>query len=180
MIERAPFNDLASLSSRIRPHEEVPILLENIDPQVHVSLLDRDQPYYLVCEKDTVIVLLSGSAKVNFRDSSVNWFDMRPSDHVYVPAWTPHRIMLGEAGLYYRYKAREAGVEGLLWYCDSCGSPVHQQVWRTGSELPSSAYATAIEAFNADEDGRRCKSCDIVLPPVDLADLRWAESAAGE
>ena len=70
------------------PFDEYPVLPEETDPQLHLSRNDRVQPFYALCGKDTVIVQMSGTGRVEFRDASVNFFDLEVGDFVYVPAGT--------------------------------------------------------------------------------------------
>lgn len=177
MLARKPFIDTASEWHSYGPHDERPLLPEDIDPQIHASRVDRDQPFHLVCEKDSMLVQLAGSASVEFKGSSVNMFPLNPGDFVYVPARTPHRIIAGDDGVYLRYKARDAGLEGVAWYCGKCGSEVFREIWNTRVELPQEAYVRLAGKFNGDDECRTCAECGTVHPQVDVSGMRWAEIA---
>ena len=102
------------------PYDEYPVLLEGVDPQLHLSNNDRPQPFYLTCEKDTILVQMSGQSRIDMKDSSVLFFDAVPGDYVYVPGGTPHRIVPSEPSVMYRYKANEAGLEAASFHCAQC------------------------------------------------------------
>ncbi len=157
------------------PYDEYPVLPAGIDPQLHLSLNDRPQPFHLVCEKDTVLVQMSGKAKVEMRDSSVLSFNLVPGDYAYIPAGTPHRILPSEPSIQYRYKAEHCGLEAASFYCESCGELLLQDTWDTAVELPQAAYLRVVETFNGDEALRKCTKCSTVQAPVGLAGYRWRE-----
>src|SRR5262245_48010997 len=98
--------------------DEFPLLRPEVDPQLHASHNSADQPFYLTCEKDTLLVQMSGRARVSFREGGVRYFEMGPGDYVYVPGGVPHTVATHEAGVVFRYKAREPGLEQVDWYCD--------------------------------------------------------------
>lgn len=156
------------------PYDEYPVLPSGIDPQLHLSRNDRPQPFHLICEKDCVLVQMSGLARVEMRDSSVLFFDLVPGDYAYVPAGTPHRIVPSESSIMYRYKAENAGLEATAFYCTRCPTLLAKDTWDTAVELPQAGYLRSVEAFNADETKRRCDQCSSVEAPVDLSDYRWA------
>lgn len=157
------------------PYDEYPILTEDVDPQLHLSRNDRQQPFFLTCGKDSMIVQMSGTARVEFRGSSVNTFDTVPGDYVYVPAGTPHRISPDGVAVQYRYKARNSGLEGVSFRCPSCDRQLSSEVWDTAEELPQKAYLRIVEAFNADEAARTCSHCSTVHPAIDLSGYRWKQ-----
>jgi 3-hydroxyanthranilate 3,4-dioxygenase len=158
------------------PYDEYPVLPPDVDPQLHLSRNDRPQPFFLICEKDCVLIQMSGKGKVEFRDSSVLWQPMVPGDFIYVPARTPHRIVPEEPSVQYRYKARNAGFEAVCWYCPHCGKRIAIDQWDTAEELPQDAYLRAVRGFNADAASRRC-ACGFEHPAVDLAPYRWEKIA---
>lgn len=177
MHKRKPFVDTFEEAASYGPYDELPILPAEADPQVHVSLNDRPQPFYLVCEKDSMLVQMTGKAVLQLQHPQVRHYRMRSGDFVYIPAGTPHRIVPEQASLQHRYKAREAGLEGVAWYCETCGAEVHREVWDTAQELPQLAYARIAQAFNATAALRTCAQCGAVHAPVDLAGLRWERVA---
>lgn len=159
------------------PYDEYPMLPTGIDPQIHLSRNDRPQPFYLICEKDCVLVQMSGEAKVDFVEGPARFFDMEPGDFVYVPGGTPHRVVPESESIQYRYKAEKAGLEGVAWYCPECGTEVTRNVWDTEKMLPQEGYVDACESFNENDSNRTCPKCKTVHPKADVAGTRWAEIA---
>ncbi|MGE3936280.1 MAG: Rieske 2Fe-2S domain-containing protein [Rhodospirillaceae bacterium] len=161
------------------PYDECPMLELGVDPQLHLSRNDRPQPFFLVCEQDCVIAQMSGAARVEFRSSSVNYFDLQLGDFVYVPAGTPHRIVPKTESIHLRYKAAEAGLEAVAWYSPKTGEEITRVTWDCAQELPQEGYLRACRAFNDSERMRTCPTTGAVLPPIDLAPYGW-EALAGE
>jgi uncharacterized protein with PIN domain len=162
------------LAAQIGFFDEYPVLPDGVDPQLMMSRADRPQPFFLVCEKDSMIVQMTGHARVEFKDSSVLYMATRPGDFVYVPARTPHRIVPQESSIFYRYKAEHAGLEAVAWYCAKCNEPLHRMCWDTAEELPQEGYARAISEFNDVESLRTCKECGSVHPLADVAGNNWS------
>lgn len=176
-IARSRFFDSFAHLESCGSYDEIPVLPFEVDPQVHVSLADRPQPFYLICEKDTMLVQMSGAATIKLVHPQVRYFQTVPGDYVYIPAGTPHLIEPKKAGMIHRYKAATTELEGVAWYCASCQQEVHREVWRYGDEPPQAAYARFTEAFNQSEEQRTCKTCATIHPPVSLEGTRWAELA---
>jgi hypothetical protein len=160
------------------PYDEFPTFPPGIDPQLCLSRNDRPQPFYLICEHDTVIVHMSGSGRVMFKGGPVNYHVLEPGDFVYVPARTPHRIVPATESVQYRFKPEHPGLEGLAWYCERCGSELWREVWDTARELPQEGYLRCCRRFNDEAALRTCKVCGDVHEAIDLAPYRWAEIAA--
>jgi len=165
-------------AAELGAYDEFPVLAPGINPQVYLSRNDRPQPFYLICERDTLLVQQYGAARVHFRDSSVLWYDLRPGDVAYVPAGTPHRFVPVTESLVARYKADPSGLEGVAWYCEGCSRELERVEWDTAQELPQEGYLRACQAFNADERRRTCSACAQVHPSVDVTHQRWEEIAA--
>ena len=172
--QRFAVNDEAA---RRGPYDEFPMFPPGIDPQIHISRNDRPQPFFLMCEHDTLLVTMSGGGRVEFVGGPVRYHTLAPGDFVYVPAGTPHRIVPEGECVQLRYRPEFPGLEGVAWYCDGCGKEVARDVWDTADELPQEGYLRATTAFNADPAKRTC-TCGKVHPPVDLGPYRWAEVAA--
>jgi len=158
------------------PFDEYPVLPEEIDPQLHLSRNDRVQPFYLDCGKDTVIVQMAGEGRVEFRDASVNFFDLEVGDFVYVPAGTLHRIHPDGENVTYRYRARQPGAESLVWFCEGCGKELYRSDYDGNSVVVQTAYADGCDGFNGST--RTCAACGHVHPKIDLSAFRWREIAA--
>lgn len=160
------------------PYDEMPMLPRGVDPQLHLSRNDRPQPFHLVCEKDCVLVLMSGRAKVHFADGPVRYHNTVPGDFVYVPAGMAHRIVPEELCVQYRYKAAAAGLEGAAFLCGNCGRELYRPVWDTAAILSQAAYADACETFDGDAQLRRCDACGEANEPVGFDTSRWRQIAA--
>ncbi|MBV9325764.1 MAG: hypothetical protein JO352_18495 [Chloroflexi bacterium] len=165
-------------AAEVGPYDEFPVLVPGIDPQVYMSRNDRPQPFYLICEKDSLLVQMAGTGKLLMKYSSVLWEPMQPGDFVYIPAGTPHRYVPATESLQTRYKADPAGLEGAAWFCDGCGTEISREEWDTAERLSQEGYWQACERFNADVDRRRCPGCGEIQPEIDLSGLRWQEIAA--
>ena len=159
-------------------YDEYPVLPASIDPQLHLSRNVRPQPFYLICEHDTVLSQMSGQASVEFKAASVLSHSLEPGDFVYVPAGTPHRIIPQTESVQLRYKAKQPGLEGIAWYCSACGAEVWREEWDTAEELPQEGYWRACQLFNTNDTKRVCGQCGAEHPPVDLTGIRWPEIAA--
>ena len=70
------------------PYDEVPVLVDGRDPQVHVSRNDRQQPFFLICSADTVLAQVSGTATLDLELSPVRYHRLETGDLVYLPAGT--------------------------------------------------------------------------------------------
>ena len=158
-------------------YDERPVLPEKFDLQLHLSKNDRPQPFFLICDHDTLLVQMSGQAVVEFKEAPVSSHTTEPGTFVYVPAGVPHRIVPISQSVQLRYKAQEPSMEGVAWYCAACGAEVWRVEWELADELPQEGYQRACEAFNADMAKRRCQYCNCQHPAVDLSGIRWNEIA---
>lgn len=176
-MRRRRMQQTFKLAAEVGFFDEYPVLPGGIDPQLTISLADRPQPFFLVCEKDTIIVQMTGRARVEFKKTSVLFVATKPGDFVYVPAGTPHKFVPDEDCIFYRYKAEHAGLEAVAWYCESCGQEIHRVTWDTTQELPQEGYSRAISEFNEMESLRKCKACSRVHLPADAQGNRWVSIA---
>lgn len=160
-------------ASKLESFDEFPMLRPEVDPQLTLSNNSVDQPFFLVCEKDSVIAQASGKAQVIFHDGPVRYFDLVPGDFVYVPGGTAHRVLTREPGNQLRYKAREAGSEAVVWYCDNCSAEVDRHSWSAGEHASQAGYLTACERHNGETARRTCSQCGHSHSAVDLAAFRW-------
>ena len=163
------FREAQKLSS----FDEFPMLRPEVDPQLHLSRNEVDQPFHLVCEKDTVLAQFSGESRVEFANGSVRFFDMGRGDFVYVPAGAAHRLLTVETGVVARYKASAPGAETIIWYCDGCGGEISRHEGNATQAPAQQLYQEACEAFNGDAARRRCGACGSEHVPVDLSPFRW-------
>jgi len=151
-------------------YDEFPMLELGIDPQLHLSRNSVAQPFFLICEQDTIVAQMSGSARIEFRNSPANYFNMALGDFVYVPGGTPHRLIPQTESVHLRYKAAQPGLEAVAWYKGD--EEVARVTWDCAKELPQEGYLRACRAFNADASLRK------FLPEIDLALFHWDKVGA--
>jgi 3-hydroxyanthranilate 3,4-dioxygenase len=159
------------------PYDELPVLVADRDPQLHLSRNDRPQPFHLICSSDTLLAQLAGTATLDLEYSPVRYHRLEPGDVVYVPAGTPSRLTPDDVSINLRYKPLHAGLEGVAWFCNACGHEVHREEFDTEVELPQEAYWRACQAFNTDVELRRCPHCAKEHDQIDLSGIRWPEVA---
>jgi len=176
-MERKRALNVFAAAREAGPYDERPVLPEKFDLQLHVSKNDRPQPFFLICDHDTLLVQMSGQAVVEFKEASVLSHKAEPGTFLYVPAGIPHRIVPISESVQLRYKAQAPGMEGVAWYCPNCGAEVWREEWNLADELPQEGYQRACEEFNADAGKRHCPDCNCQHPPVDLSGVRWNEIA---
>ncbi len=164
-------------AAKLGPYDEMPMLPDDKQVQVHLSKNDRPQPFFLICAKDALLSLISGAAKVEFKGTAVDHFALTPGSFVYVPAGAPHRIVPTETSVMMRYKQMHAGLEGIAWYCDSCDAEIYREVWDTAATVPQVKYDEVTSRFAADASLRTCRHCGATHPAPDLEDFRWSEVA---
>lgn len=157
-------------------YDEFPMLELGIDPQMCLSRNSVAQPFFLICEQDTVLAQVSGAARLEFRNSSINYFNMVDGDFVYVPGGTPHRIVPKSESLHLRYKAEFPGLEAVAWYPEKSDEEISRVTWDCAGELPQEGYLRACLAFNADPK-MRTGANGTVLPQIELSPFRWADVA---
>ncbi len=165
-------------AKKLGPYAELPLLPEDIQVQLFLSRNDRPQPFYTVCEKDSLLLLMSGTGAVRFQGTSVDRFGLRPGDCVYVPAGAPHRFETEVETVVLRFKSDEPGLEAASWYCESCDAELYRETWDAAGAVAQERYQAASTAFNADATLRTCAKCGTVHPATDLAPYRWDEVAA--
>jgi 3-hydroxyanthranilate 3,4-dioxygenase len=166
-------------AAKLGPYDEMPMLPDDKQVQVHLSRNDRPQPFYLVCGKDSLLSLMSGAAKVEFKGTAIDHFALTPGSFVYVPAGAPHRIVPTETSVTLRYKQMHAGLEGIAWYCDSCDEEIYREVWDTASSVSQLKYDEVSSRFAVDASLRTCRHCGATHPAPDLEGFRWAEVGRG-
>ena len=164
-------------AEKVGPYDDMPMLPEDLQVQVHLSRNDRPQPFHQIFEKDTLLFLLSGSGAVELKGTSVDRFALKPGDCVYVPAGAPHRIVPAEESVMLRYKPQPGGLEGVAWFCPGCRTELHRQVWNSDQTLSQTMFDAASRRFAGDSSLRTCKGCGAVHPAPDLSGFRWIEAA---
>jgi mannose-6-phosphate isomerase-like protein (cupin superfamily) len=164
-------------AGKVGAHAEMPMLPDDKQVQVHLSKNDRPQPFYLICGKDSLLALMSGAGKVEFKGIGVDHLALTPGSFVYVPAGAPHRIIPTEASVMLRYKQMQAGLEGVAWYCESCDEEIYRAVWDTATTLSQLKYEEVSSHFAADASLRTCRHCGSIHAAPDLEGFRWSEAA---
>ena len=160
------------------PYDERPMMPSDVDLQILLSRNDRTQPFFQICQHDSVIVVMSGEGRVEFKDAPVLRHTYETGDFLYVPAGTPHRIVPQTESIQYRYKLPETELDGVAWYCEECGTEIHRDVWESAGELPQEGFLRSCREFNAEAAHRTCDGCGSVQAEIDLSPYRWAEVAA--
>jgi len=166
-------------ANKTGPYDERPMLPDAIDIQVFMSRNDHPQPFHLICEKDTLICQISGKGRVEFKDTCINHYPLAAGDYIYVPAGAPHRLVPDGENVTVRYKAQNAGLEGVAWFCDKCSNELFREVWDTEETVSHESYLRLTKKFSNDSELRTCDECGDVHEPVDLGPYRW-ESVAKE
>ena len=164
-------------AEKVGPYDDMPMLPEDLQIQVHLSRNDRPQPFHQIFEKDTLLFLLSGSGTVEMKDAPVARFTIKPGDCIYVPAGVPHRIVPDEESVMLRYKPQPAGLEGVSWYCSDCNTQLYRRIWSADTAVSQTMFHDLSREFAADAARRKCPGCGAMHPPPDLAGFRWTEAA---
>ena len=164
-------------SRKLGPYDDMPMLPDDIQIQVHLSRNDRPQPFHLICEKDTMLLALSGAGTVEFKGVSIDSFTVKAGDCIYIPAGAPHRIVPTEENVMLRYKPQPAGLEGMAWFCGGCGAELHRAVWDSAKAIAQEMYHAEGQRFATDAALRTCGGCGTVHPAPDIAAFRWLAAA---
>ncbi|HVI00909.1 MAG TPA: hypothetical protein VM869_19465 [Enhygromyxa sp.] len=162
-------------AEKLGPYDERPMLPESIQTQVYLSRNDRPQPFYLICEKDTVLAVFAGTGTVELQLSETRRFPLEPGDHIYVPAGTPTRLVPTTESIIMRYKAQQPGLEAVAWYCPSCDHELFRHTFDTARTFEQEGYLEGCRNFNEDPARRRCGECGSEHPSVSLDGYRWEE-----
>lgn len=177
MIGRGRFQNLFALAREVGPWEEYPVAPPFADPQVQLSRGAEPQPFFLICEKDTMVIQTTGAAEVELRYSGLRHTRIEIGDMLYIPAGTPSRIVPSEESIHLRFKAINPGLEGVAWFCPSCDTEVWRYEFDAGVQQVQQGYFDGCRQFNADPARRTCGACQTVHPAVDYAGYRWVEVA---
>lgn len=177
MITRGRFQNVFDLALEIGPWDERPVAPSFADPQVCMSRGSSAQPFFLICEKDTVVMQIIGSADVQLRYTGMRHTRLEVGDILYVPAGTPCRIEPREESIHLRYKAINPGLEGVAWFCPSCDAEVRRYEFDAELLPVQLGYLDACRAFNAEPEHRTCGVCQTIHPAIDIEGYRWAQIA---
>jgi len=164
-------------AEKLGSYDEYPIVPVDADPQLHLSRDTQPQPFFLICDGDTVFTQMSGSGSMEFQSPTIKRYPLAPGDAVYVPAGTPHRFIPTQESVVMRIKAQHPKLEGVAWYCDNCGHEIYRNVWDARLLFCQEGYLASCSDFNADESLRTCSSCGTVAASVDISWNRWQQIA---
>lgn len=176
-LARSRFADAFELAAEAGPYGFWPMLPPGLDPQFHVSLNDRPQPFHLVHEHDAVLVHFTGHGSVRFPEGPVRWHPLVPGDHVYLPAGLPYRVVTQERCVQLLMKAAVPALEAVAFSCESCERLIDRVDVDPGDDPVQRHYHRICSAFNDDDDRRRCPACGTVAPAVDLTPYTWLDIA---
>jgi hypothetical protein len=176
-LTRNRFADLLTIAEQIGSYAFWPVLPPGQDPQLLVSRNSETQPFHLVHEHDAVLAHLGGHATVEFPEGPVRWHDLRPGDHVYLPAGLPYRVVADSTCVQVLIKADLPALEAVVWYCDNCGHVVDREDFEIGSEPLQRSYHRVCEEFNGSEKRRTCSNCGTLHPTIDLESFDWLSLA---
>lgn len=172
-MARRKLQNTEKLAATVGNLDEYPAMPEGISPQLNLSCNKGDMPFFITCEKDTVIVQMSGVGRVEFKDSSMLYTSTVPGDYIYIPARTPHRTVCSTENMIYKYKSENAGLEAVSWFCQKCDKSVYSYTFDTANELAQEGYLNASNAFNGDAKLRTCESCGTEHPKADVSGNNW-------
>ncbi|MFO7562876.1 MAG: hypothetical protein R6X02_09565 [Enhygromyxa sp.] len=163
---------------KVGSYDERPMLPDSVGTQVYLSRNDRPQPFYLICEKDTLIAAFAGTGSVQLQLTSVRSFPLEPGDHVYVPAGAATKLVPETESIILRYKAQHPGLEAVAWYCESCETELFRHTFDTALTHAQEGYLEGCRAYNEDPGRRTCSKCRREHPGVDVAGYGWEELAS--
>jgi hypothetical protein len=164
-------------AEKLGPYDERPMLPDSNQTQIFLSRNDRPQPFYLICEKDTIIAAFSGTGTVEMQLTSVRSFPLEPGDHVYVPAGVATKLVPTTESIIMRYKAQEPGLEAVAWYCESCDTELFRHTFDNARTFAHEGYLEGCRKFNESAALRRCSNCGREHGQVVLDGYRWDELA---
>ena len=148
-------------------YDDFPVGPAGTDPMPHLSRNRCAQPFYLISERDQVLVQMAGRGELRFGDGTR--MPLAPGDTVYIPARAATRIVPDGECVQIRLKVEPGVREAIVWYCEPCGVPVHAIEIAPG--IVQAAYLAGVVEFNARP--RACPSCGAIHPPAELGDIAW-------
>jgi mannose-6-phosphate isomerase-like protein (cupin superfamily) len=168
---RKTLNVLKEVALTKGSYDEFPVAPAGVDPAPHLSRNTVPQPFWLVTEKDEILVTMSGAGQVGFKDAARTTMTLGPGDVVYMPARTPSRIVPDGELVQVRLKSVPPFTEAVAWYCDRCDVLMHREEFT--ADVPQRAYWEAVARYNSDVALRTCGSCGHVHDPADMGDISW-------
>lgn len=102
-------------------------------------------------------MLLKTVDEGKFRDISINEGEM-----FLLPPNTPHNPVrfANTVGIVLEQKRPEGSIDRLRWYCQNCGSQVHEKGFHCtnlGTQIKE-----GVQAFEKDIEARTCKKCGTI------------------
>jgi hypothetical protein len=156
-------------------YDELPLIPAKIDLQLTASRNTKVQPFFFCAMHDMVLAFLSGTGRVEFRNSPLAFSSVKLGDYLYIPARTPHRVFPDSPLITVRYKLCDSGLEAAIWYCDGCEAEVNRYEYDSGCEIPQEQWGRACQEYNSKIELRTCRDCGAANEPLDLSGLRWGE-----
>ncbi len=101
--------------------------------------------------------------KIIHPDGTPETVDIREGEMFLLPPRVPHSPQrpADTIGLVIERKRQEGEIDKLMWFCDSCGKPLHEASFALadiGSQIKE-----AIQAFKEDLNARTCRHCGAVM-----------------
>jgi AraC-like ligand binding domain len=154
-------------------HDEWPVFPRGTDPMPYVNRYSVAMPFFLAGEKDQLVIVMAGRARVHLAGDNPTHLDLELGDFCYLPAGQPHRLVPDEEVIHVRYKAEPAGFEAAIWYCAGCGRELFAHEFDAVVSA-TSRYLDACDIYNASETVRTCNACSAVGAPVSLDGIAWS------
>ncbi len=168
---RKTLNVLKEVALAHGSYDDFPVAPAGVDPAPHLSRNTVAQPFWLVTQKDELLVTMSGEGQIRFKDADRTVMQLGPGDVAYLPARTPSRIIPDGEMVQVRLKALPPFTEAVAWYCERCDELLHSETFT--AEVPQRAYWNAVAAYNSSVQLRTCSSCGHVNPEAEIGDISW-------
>lgn len=121
---------------------------------------------YHVNEGEEFFYQLEGDIVLKIIDEGVpRDVPVQEGDIFLLPARTPHSPQRGPdtVGLVIERKRQEGEKDGFLWFCEQCGSMLHEE-WLPVADIVAQ-LPPVMQRFYASEEQRTCRSCGTVMAP---------------
>jgi 3-hydroxyanthranilate 3,4-dioxygenase len=118
--------------------------------------IDPSEEFFYQIEGDITL-------KLAREDGSFEDVQIREGEIFLLPSYIPHspRRPANTIGLVIEHKRPEGALDGLRWYCESCGAVLHEAHFPLVDIVGQ--LKAAIEGFMADEAARTCGQCGAVM-----------------
>jgi len=153
---------------------------ESLKPPVGNKNLYKDAGDYIVMivagpnarkdyhynETEELFYQLEGTIEVHIQeDGKKKVMELHPGDMYLHPAKVPHSPVRHKGSIGLVIERKRTALEpkdGLLWYCDTCNSKLHEVYFKL--ENIETDFLKHFKAFYSDLDKRTCKVCGTVMP----------------